>query len=113
MYYVLRTVSLIVTRLDGLQEILQIFDNNHFKDIIGQCCSDNDVVREQALHLVSEIGVGEDHGLKQRVLKAGSVKAVIEVCAPFVICVILSIYFLDVSFVLFVLTAVLQRRGSL
>ena len=82
MYYVLRTVSLIVTRLDGLQEILQIFANNHFKDIIGQCCSDNDVVREQALHLVSEIGVGEDHGLKQRVLKAGSVKAITEVCAP-------------------------------
>eukprot|EP01032_Pedospumella_encystans_P009615 gene9615-11308_t len=77
-YYVLRTVSLIVTRLDGLAEIEIIFENNRFKDIVKLCTADNDFVREQSLHLVSEIGVGEEHGLKQRVLNAGAVQAIIE-----------------------------------
>lgn len=79
MYYVLRTVSLIVTRLDGLAEIELIFENNRFKDIVQLCNADHDFVREQSLHLVSEIGVGEEHGLKQRVLNAGAVQAIIEV----------------------------------
>lgn len=79
MYYVLRTVSLIVTRLDGLNEIEIIFENNRFKDIVQLCGADNDFVREQALHLVSEIGVSDEHGLKQRVLNAGAVQAIVEV----------------------------------
>ena len=75
-------MSLIVTRLDGLAEIEIIFENNRFKDIVKLCTADNDFVREQSLHLVSEIGVGEEHGLKQRVLNAGAVQAIIEVRLP-------------------------------
>lgn len=79
MYYVLRTVSLVVTRMDGLSEIKIIFENNRFGDILIQCASVNSFVREQALHLVSEIGVSDEHNLKQRVLAAGAVKAIVDV----------------------------------
>lgn len=79
MYYVLRTVSLIVTRLDGIHEVLILLEGSTMKDILKLCMSRNDIVRQQALHLVSEIGVSPDNGLKQKVLKSGAVKVIIEV----------------------------------
>lgn len=79
MYYVLRTVSLIVTRLDGIQEVLVLFEGTTMKDVLKLCLAKNDFVRQQALHLVSEIGVSPEQDLKQRVLKCGAVKVIIEV----------------------------------
>ena len=83
MYYVLRTVSLIVTRLDCIQEVLILFEGSTLKDILKLCLAKHDFVRQQALHLVSELGVSAEDGLKQRVLKSGAVKVVIEVSAPY------------------------------
>lgn len=78
-YYVLRTVSLVVTRMDALQEALIMFEGTALKDVLKLCLAKHDFVRQQALHLISELGVSPESGLKQRVLKSGAVKVIIEV----------------------------------
>jgi acetylglutamate synthase len=78
-YHVLRAISLVVTRLGATDEIHLLFRDGHFKAILRACLCEDHFVRQQAVHLVSELGVNQENDLKQNVLKNGAVKAIVEV----------------------------------
>jgi len=78
-YRTLKTITTIITRLDGFPQIELIFQYDRFGVILQQCLSGNGEVRQQALVLVSDIGVTDEGDIKQRVLSAGAVKIIIEV----------------------------------
>jgi hypothetical protein len=80
-YHVLRTISLIISRLESFTEIQIIFQRRRFHDILQACQSRDNFVRQQALHVVSELSVNQENGLKQSVLSAGAITAVAKVSA--------------------------------
>jgi len=78
-YRSLKAITTIITRLDGFPQIELIFEYKYFGDILEQCLSTNGDVRQQALVLVSDIGVTDEGDIKQKVLSAGAVKTIIKV----------------------------------
>lgn len=78
-YHVLRTISFIITGLESFTEIHIIFQRRRFHDILQACQSRDEFVRQQALHVVSELGVNQENDLKQSVLSAGAISAVAKV----------------------------------
>jgi hypothetical protein len=76
---VLRTVSLILTKLESSTETQIIFQRRRFEDVLRACLSRDEFVRQQALHMVSELGVNQENSLKQNVLNAGAIPAIVKV----------------------------------
>jgi hypothetical protein len=79
MYHVLRTISLIIPKLQHFTELQIIFQQQRFQDILQACQSHGQYVREQALHIVSLLGEMQETGLKQRVLSAGAIPVIAKV----------------------------------
>lgn len=81
MLHVLRALSLIVTRLERPTDFDVIFQKGNFSSVLRIACTGDPFVQLQALHLISELGIGQENDLKQRVLKSGAVPAIVQVKA--------------------------------
>jgi len=75
---VLRTVSLIATRLERPSDFDIMFQKGHLDSVLRIVESGEAFVQLQALHLISELGIGQEKELKQRVLEGGAVPAIVE-----------------------------------
>jgi hypothetical protein len=81
-YQVLRALSLLTSRMNedpNPKHLQTLFLRGNFRAILALYDHSEDFVKQQALHLSSELGVYQDHGLKQKVLQAGTVRAIIQV----------------------------------
>ena len=87
---VLRTVSLIATRLERPSDFDIMFQKGHLDSVLRIVESGEAFVQLQALHLISELGIGQEKELKQRVLEGGAVPAIVEVKEKKIVAVILS-----------------------